>query len=205
MGRQGGRGGSHRYNGVRRERISGGSLTFPFVGSRDALGNRVIRFRPFAARAVRSPPSCSRVREDYRRCRTRGPSGDFARQNQSSRFVLCHLLHLAFVNVAKRRQSASLAPPASRPLSQLRRPADDRRAPAHLHLRGGTDGRLSRDNFVQTQIIHCHCGRKRLSGGIRNYMLNQEGAFWQIICKCAASPASIHEKFITGGFHRIHV
>lgn len=40
--------GSHRYNRVRRERISGGSLTFPFVGSHDALGNRVIRFRPYA-------------------------------------------------------------------------------------------------------------------------------------------------------------
>jgi len=39
--------GSHRYNRVRRERISGGSLTFPFVGSHDALGNRVIRFRPY--------------------------------------------------------------------------------------------------------------------------------------------------------------
>lgn len=33
-------------------------------------------------------------------------------------------------------------------------------------------------------------------------MLIQEGTFWQIICKCAASPASIHGKFIASGFHR---
>lgn len=45
--------GSHRYNRVRRERISGGSLTFPFVGSRDALGNRVIRFGTLDGRLER--------------------------------------------------------------------------------------------------------------------------------------------------------
>jgi hypothetical protein len=70
--------GSHRYNGVRRERISGGSLTFPFVGSHDALGNDVIRFRLLASWRARrrfSSRTLPRVREDY----DARPSGDFIR------------------------------------------------------------------------------------------------------------------------------
>lgn len=98
--------GSHRYNRVRRERISGGSLTFPFVGSHDALGNRVIRFRPYAGwlagcTVVRLSYSRPRVREDYDAAAAAvWPSGDSAQQNR----LLCSLslLHLAFVNVAKR-------------------------------------------------------------------------------------------------------
>lgn len=181
--------GSHRYNGVRRERISGGSLTFPFVGSRDALGKRVIRFRPFAGSAELS--SCPRGLPIQ-------PGAAFRRSRPAKPLVMLRslsLLHLAFVNVAKRH-----ALPASRS-----------RAFAFAWRSAGRDGQLSRDNFVQTQIIHCYCGRKRLSDGIRNYMLNQEGAFCQIICKCAALPRvntrEIYYRRISSGYrfsYRFH-
>jgi len=167
--------GSHRYNGVRRERISGGSLTFPFVGSHDALGNHVIRFRLLASwRARRRFSSLSRprVREDYDARR--------AAFRQFYSIKTGSFVAAMFVNVAKRCATMTRTVQLSRSLcaSQLQQ-FDDRRPFTLRRYRG---------NFVQTQIIHCRCSRKRLSDGIRNYMLNQEGIFWQIICKYRRAP-----------------
>lgn len=154
----------------------GGSLTFPFVGPRDALGNRVIRFRPCSLarlhrflldlrclRGLRTPPRGMRT----------------ILLNKTGCFVLHPRLHLAcsltLCKKVRQRRPRPFSPRLVR-ASQLQ--TDDHRTFTSRRYRG---------NFVQTQIIRCRCSRKRLSGGIRNYMLNQEEAFWQIICKYVSS------------------
>jgi len=163
--------GSHRYNGIRRERISGGSLTFLFVGLHDALGNHVIRFRLLASWRARRrfssrtlPTSCPRgLRRSSRGLPILSNKNWWLRSSSPLRWMF----------VVKRCGDDTLQLSRSLCASQLQ--FNDRRT---FTLR------RYRSNFVQTQIIHCRCSRKRLSDGIRNYMLNQEGVFWQIICKC---------------------
>lgn len=161
--------GSHRYNRVRRERISRGSLTFPFAGPRDALGNRVIRLGLSYTRWPAASFSFSYSRPlRVSLCTSEGITAprsahDFVEQNRLFR-VLHRRLHLAFVNVAQKGVATTTARASSwsRPYIAI----TVRRSP-HIYI-----SRRYRGNFVQTQIIHCRCSRKLLSGGIRNYMLN---------------------------------
>jgi len=176
----------------------GGSLTFPFMGSRDALGNRVIRFRLYAGWLYRRSSlvySRSRVREDYDATIAAAvrPSGDSVQQNR----LLCSLslLHLAFVNVAKRcvatrKAHAKVLRTHPCVVITVRRSPRIYIAPLSRQLCPNTNYSLSLQQEAtlgRNSKLHVKSGRSVLADNMQMRRL---------------SPASIYGKFIAGGFHR---